>query len=173
MRQKEKVKIVKDHIVPILINQAKLEMMNMYKPGVVEPIGEATVDIAMSTTPIRSIELMPVFPFIRRKDFYACYKILVPLRPLIPVSLGARELLQDHVQTRMIHSTSGNVDKTLEKDGTLVIYSVDFWVTREGEVWNEQSDGPWRKVLQLPEGLLQACYLNLSSTLNIGGRMKE
>jgi len=161
LRHKEKFKTVRDQIVPILVDQARLEMMNVYKPGVVEPLG-ATVGISMSTSSLKSVE----GPFIK-KDFYALYKILVSLKPLIPVSLGARELLQEHVQTR-IHSTHGDVDKAALKEGdTLVIYSIDFWVTREGEVWNEETDGLWRKVLQLPEGLLQASYLNLRSTLKV------
>jgi len=161
MSQKQKVKAVRDRIVPILINQARLEMMNMYKPGVVEPLG-ATVEINMSTKPLNSIE----GPFIKR-EFYALYKILISLKPLVPVSLGARELLQDHVQIK-IHDTYGNVERGLrEEGGTLVIYSIDFWVTGDGEVWHEDGEGLWRKVLQLPEGMLQASIINLRANLHV------
>jgi len=159
MSQKEKVKAVRDQIVPILINQARLEMMNMYKPGVVETLG-ATVGINMSIKPLMSLTSMQGI----HREFYALYKILISLKPLVPVTLGARELL--HVQIK-IHDTYGNVEKGLREGATLVIYSIDFWVTRDGEVWYEDGEGLWRKVLELPEGLLQACILNLRANLHV------
>jgi len=162
MSQKEKVKAVRDRIVPILINQARLEMMNMYKPGVMETLG-TTVGINMSIKPLMSLTSMQGI----HREFYALYKIFISLKPLVPVSLGARELLQDHVQIK-IHDTYGNVEKGLREEGaTLVIYSIDYWVTRDGEVWYEDGEGLWRKVLQLPEGLLQACILNLKANLHV------
>lgn len=161
MSQKEKVKQVRDSIAPILVNQARLEMMRMYKPGMVDPVGEATVGVLISTEPIRSIQ----GPFIQR-DFYACYKIYVPLKPLIPVKdPSARELLQEQVLTK-IHASNIH-EKVLKGEGTLVIYAIDFWVTKDGEVWHEEGEGLWRKVLQLPEGLLQVCYLNLRANLHV------
>lgn len=155
--QKEKVKQIRDHVTPILVDQARLEMLNVYKPGMVEPLGEASVGILMSTEPIRSIQ----GPFIQR-DFYACYKVLVPLRPLIPVSPSGREVLQEHVQSKI----EASYGKASEGE-TLVIYWIDFWVTRDGEVWREDVEGLWTKVLQLPQGMVQASYLNLRSTLHV------
>jgi len=161
MSQKEKFKAVRDHIAPILVEQARLEMLNFYKPGVVEPLGEATVGLWISTEPIRSIQ----DPFLQR-DFYACYKILMPLRPLIPLKdPSGRELLQEHVQTK-IQATHGQI-QDVKPEGILVVHWTDLWVTREGEVWHEDAEGLWRKVLQLPEGLLQLCYINLRSTLHV------
>jgi len=161
MSQKEKFKAVRDHMAPILVDRARLEMINMYKPGTVEPLGEATIGLQISTRPIQSIE----GPFIKR-DFYACYKVLMPLRPLVPLKdPSAREILQEHVQTK-IHATRGSF-QDVKPEGTLVIYWIDFWVTRDGEVWCEGAEGVWRMVLQLPEGLLQASYLNLRSTLHV------
>lgn len=161
MRQKEKVKQVRDGIVPLLISQAQLEMLNFYKPGMVEPLGEATIGVSISTEPIRSVQ----GPFIRR-DFYACYKVLIPVRPLIPLKdSSAREILREHVQTR-IQATHGHIQDA-KPESTLVIYWSDFWVTRDGEVWHEDADGLWTNVLQLPEHLLQASHLNLRTSLRV------
>jgi len=116
MSQKEKFKAVRDHMAPILVDRARLEMINMYKPGTVEPLGEATIGLQISTRPIQSIE----GPFIKR-DFYACYKVLMPLRPLVPLKdPSAREILQEHVQTK-IHATRGSF-QDVKPEGTLVIY---------------------------------------------------
>jgi len=160
LKKKEKIKKVRDHIVPILVDRARLEMMDTYKPGMVEPVGDATVGVFMSTEPIRSIE----GPFLK-KDFYACYKILIPLKPVVPLKdPSAREILQEHVQT-MIQAMKGELPRT-DPGETLIIYWTDYWVTKEGEVWHEESEGLWRKVLQLPEGLLQASLINLRATLH-------
>ena len=158
MKDKEKIKAVRDHIVPILVNQARLDMMDTYKPGIIEPVGDATVGVLMSTTPIMTIE----GPFIK-KDLYACYKILIPLKPLVPVKdPSARELLREHVQTS-IQATKGDLKSPGE---TLIIYWIDYWISRDGEVWHEESDGLWRKVLQLPEGMLQAVLINLRANIH-------
>jgi len=162
LSQKEKVKQIRDHVAPILVNQARLEMMRMYKPGVVELVGEGNMEIIMSTEPLKSIQ----GPFIQR-DFYACCKILIPLKPLVPLrDPSARNLLQEHVSGK-IHARYGNIEKSLKEGNTLIIYWIDFWVTREGEVWHEDGEGLWRKVLQMPEGLLQACILNLRANLHV------
>ena len=159
LKKKEKIKRVRDHIVPILVERARLDMMDTYKPGMVEPLGDATVGVFMSTEPIRSIE----GPFIK-KEFYACYKILLPLRPVVPLKdPSAREILQEHVKTK-IHATKGDLKS--DPGETLIIYWTDYWVTKDGEVWHEESDGLWRRVLQLPEGLLQASLINLRASLH-------
>jgi len=43
LKRKEKIKKIRDHIVPILVDRARLDMMNVYKPGMVEPTGDATL----------------------------------------------------------------------------------------------------------------------------------
>lgn len=162
MTQKEKFKTIRDRIVPILINQARLEMMRMYKPGLVEPLGEGTVGIIMSTEPIRSL----AGPLIQ-KDFYACYKMVISLKPVIQVKdPSCRELLQDHVQTK-IHTSNLNFEDVDGKDHTLIMYMIDFYVTGDGEVWHEQAGDLWRKVLELPPGLLQVSLLNLRANFNV------
>lgn len=166
MRHKEKVKEIRDHIAPILVQQAHLEMMRMYKPGVMEPIGgSATVEIRLSTKePLRSVVM--VFDGFRR-DFYGCYKVLIPLRPLVDVKDATfTDLLQEHVRTR-VRAVKGDLKK-VSKEGTLVLYWIDFWITKDGEVWHEQDENIWRQVpLGLPEGLMQATILNLRSTLHV------
>jgi len=161
MVKKEEFKAIRDQVAPILVDHARLEMLNCYKPGLVEPLGEATVGLWISTRPIRQFK----GPFIQR-DFYACYKILIPLRPLIPLKdPSAREILQEHIQTK-IQAMYGQIHE-VKPESTLVVYWTDLWVTREGEVWHEDAEGVWSKVLQLPEGLLQFCYINLRSTLHV------
>ena len=160
MKRKEKAEQVRDHIVPILVDQARLEMMRMYKPGMVDPVGEASVGVLMSTEPLRTIR----GPFIQT-DFYACYKMVIPLKPTVDVKEPTcRELLQEHVQAR-IHASNINLKKS--KGDTLLLYMIDFYVTREGEIWHEEGEGLWRKVLQLPPGTLQASLLNLKTSLNV------
>jgi len=162
MGQKKVKMVIRDRIVPILINQARLEMMNVYKPGAVEPLGETTVGIIISTEPLRSI----CGPFVE-KDFYAIYKMVFPLKPIIPTrDPSCREVLQEHVSAK-IEASNLKFKDVDGKDHTLIIYMIDFYVTRDGEVWHEESDSVWRKVLQLPDGLLQACYLNLKANFNV------
>ena len=154
--------VIRDHIVPILVDQARLEMMRMYKPGMVEPLGEATVGVFISTDPVRSI----AGPLIER-DFYACYKIAIPLKPTVPVKdPSCRDLLQHHVSAK-IHASNLNFKDVEGKEHTLIMYMIDFYVTKDGEVWHEEAEGIWRKVLQLPPGLLQLSLTNLRASLNV------
>lgn len=162
MRQKEKVKAVRDRIIPLLLEHAQLRILETYKPGLVEPTGQASASVKMSKTrPIESIRLPSGIPI----NFYAYYYIIMPLKPLISFKHPS-ELLQKHMITK-IHDKVGERPKIAKAEETLIMFIVDFYVTRDGQVWHEESENAWTKVFQLPPSMVQASYLNLTSKINL------
>jgi len=160
--QKEIFKQVRDRLVPFLLEQARQGMIGVYKPGVVEPLGHASVDITMSSKPLRSIR-GPTLPL---TEFYALCKFYIPLRPTIDVH-DQKDLLEEGTDYKIHVEVGGGKEKPLDKDSTLVMYSIDFWVTSKGEVWHEASTGLWRKVLQLLPAMLPDKFIKLSFSLRL------
>jgi len=159
---KKEWKEIRDRVVPLLVERAHLEMMRLYKPGMVEPVGEeATVGLLMSESPIRTI--LGAFGSL---DFYAKYDIVIPLRPLVPISSDGHEILQDDVESK-VRLASPDAEELPKKGGeTLLIYWTTYYVTKEGQVWHEDDENLWRPVMQLPEGLLQSALINLRATIH-------
>jgi len=160
--QKEVFKQVRDRLVPFLLEEARQEMMGIYKPGVVEPLGDASVDITMSSKPLRSIR-GPTLPL---TEFYGLFKFYIPLRPTIDVK-DQKDLLQEGADYHIHVEMGGETEKPLDKDRTLVMYSIDFWLTSKGEVWHEASSGLWRKVLQLLPAMLPDKFIKLTFSLRL------
>ena len=154
------MKNIRDRIVPLLVERAHLEMTRLYKPGMVESLGDAIVGFLIASKPIRSI-----IGAIGSTDFYAKYDVTIPLKPLVPISLDAHEILQGDIRAK-IGSTNIKPGEDLKKEGTLLIFWTTYWVTREGHVWHEDDENIWRPVMQLPEGLLKSSFIDMRATLH-------
>lgn len=157
--EKQVFKQVRDRVVPFLVEQARQEMMGVYKPGVVKPLGHASVSFLMSSSkPIRSIR-GPQLPL---TEFYALFKIYIPWTPTIDVP-GEGDLLQEDVDYKIHLGGEGPI----EKDKTLGIYSIDFWLTKEGMVWHEASSGLWKKAFKLLPETLQDEFIDMDVSLRL------
>ena len=146
-----------DPISHVLIQQAKLEMMNIYKPGMVRELGDSIAEVTIGEEPLRIVAGIGM----GKKDFYGRYKIAIPLESTVPIK-DANELLLEGIQTKVHLITKQGAKKMEESESILVIYIIDFWVTREGEVWHENAESLWRCLpLKIPEGVLQQSFVNI------------
>ncbi len=155
--------LIQDHLAPLLIERARYEMIQKYKPGMVEETGQGAIEVIMGPKPILTIE--GTFPDEPRKEFYGKVKICIPLKPVLKGEMKEKEILQNHVITH-VHEIRGDGDAkiTYTKD-TVILYMIDFWITKNGQVWIEQAEGVWNFIMQLPLGLLQESLLNFRTNL--------
>ena len=142
-----------DPISTLLVENAKLKMMGVYKPGVVQVAGDPIIASQISDKPQKKL----IGP--KTRNFYGFYRITIPLKPTIPIK-NTRDLLQSNVRMN-VAARFGKGDTPIESHTMLIIYEIDFWITEKGEVWHEDADGNWSHIFQIPKGYLQAMYLKL------------
>lgn len=148
----KRFKKLRDLLVPILVEYAYQQMLQIYKPGMVEPLDtDIRVDCLVNLKGLRTIRIAHGI-----KNFIATYKISIPFMITVK-ECQMQDLFQEGVDAKTVATNSAS--SKVEGSSTLFIYLIDFWLTESGEVWKEMDENLWRNITNLPSELIEQSLL--------------